>query len=305
MKQLPDWLRRAIGIPERFSKGHSLHVDKQVEFAFNEVLERMVGGCNRDLQGAAHLKTPVLVNAAQKIQSKWKDAYKKACEEAGIEPSESFREKPVDKKWVYRFLGRWQWSFQCSNTKGAFLADDSQEMVESRLAHRAQRLAHNVPWQLVLNFDQLWRSSWEPPTTVLHKRRAREATRQGDNFGEVRPGDLQGKRLATVMEIVNQAMTERMGQTSRASKLRKVCARTEHVQGARIGVTAVSSVWADGTIGPLAVCVATGSVPLNTIKEINRDYFGHVFCFESGTESHFMNADTTVLYLQELVGPVS
>ena len=220
-------------------------------------------------------------------------------------PVDPERKKKLDRKWVYRFLSRWQWSYQESNTKGAYLADDSQEMKEMRLAHRAQRLAHNVPWTLCLNFDQLWRSSYEPPSKVLHKRRAKEATRQGEDFGEVRPSDLQGKKLNTVLNIVKDAMTERMGQTTRASKLRKTCARSEHVQGGRVGVTAVSSTWASGEIGPLGICVATGALPLSFIKSMNQEWYGHCFIFESGTESHFMTADTTILYLQELIGPVA
>lgn len=304
MKQLPDWLRRALSLPERYRRGHSMHVSREVEFAFNEVLERMVGGCNRDLQGASHLKMPVLLSTAQKIQAKWIEIYEQTCAESGatVDPE---RKKKLDRKWVYRFLSRWQWSYQESNTKGAYLADDSQEMKEMRLAHRAQRLAHNVPWTLCLNFDQLWRSSYEPPSKVLHKRRAKEATRQGEDFGEVRPSDLQGKKLNTVLNIVKDAMTERMGQTTRASKLRKTCARSEHVQGGRVGVTAVSSTWASGEIGPLGICVATGALPLSFIKSMNQEWYGHCFIFESGTESHFMTADTTILYLQELIGPVA
>ena len=48
-------------------------------------------------------------------------------------------------------------------------------MEEMRLAHRAQRCVNNVPWELVLNFDQLWKSAYEPPTKVFAKRRCREA----------------------------------------------------------------------------------------------------------------------------------
>lgn len=55
---------------------------------------------------------------------------------------------------------------------------------------------NNVPWQLTLNFDQLWRAAWEPPPKVLHKRRARQADREGDDFKEVRPDDVVGKRLS-------------------------------------------------------------------------------------------------------------
>ena len=71
-----------------------------------------------------------------------------------------------------------------------------------------------------------------------------------------------------------------------------------------MGVTAVTSTWADGTMGPLGVCVASGSLPLAWIQQMNSDYRGFVYIFESGTETHFMNAETTMLYLTELIGPV-
>ena len=60
-------------------------------------------------------------------------------------------------------MHNWQWSYQASNTKGAYLPDQCDEMVSTRQAHRAQRAMNNVPWQLTLNFDQLWRAAWEPP----------------------------------------------------------------------------------------------------------------------------------------------
>ncbi|CAK9000257.1 Uncharacterized protein (Fragment), partial [Durusdinium trenchii] len=283
------------------TEGAFFPVSPEVESAFNEVLERMVAGSNRDLQSAAHLKIPVLVETAQSIQKKWKDTYRKKCEEEHIPFLE--RQKPVDSKWVCRFLMRWQWSLQASNTKGAFLADDSQEMKEMRLAHRAQILANKVPIDLVLNFDQLWRSAYEPPKKVIHKRRAKEAERQGEEWGECRPGDLQGKRLKAVLQMVSNAMVERMGQTDRPSKLRKVCARSDFVQGGRIGVTAVTSTWASGEIGPLGICVANGALPQAFIEEVNEKWAGHVYVFQSMTESHFMTAETTLLYLQELISP--
>ena len=80
MKQLPDWLRRAMQLPERFRKGHGRRVPHEVEATFNEVLERMLAGFNRDLQAVTNLKMPVLVETAKSIFKKWAQAYKKLCE---------------------------------------------------------------------------------------------------------------------------------------------------------------------------------------------------------------------------------
>eukprot|EP00438_Fugacium_kawagutii_P012710 Skav228200 [mRNA] locus=scaffold704:266537:278731:- [translate_table: standard] len=255
MKQLPDWLRRALDLPERFRRGYSLRVPWEVEATFNEVLEGMLAGFGRDLQSVTTLKMPILVKTAQTICDTWKTAMVK---DEGVEEP-PLRSKDIDGKWVHRFLHRWQWSYQASNTKGAFLADDSQEMNEMRMAHRAQKEIHGCPWELTLNFDQLWRSAYEPPPKVLHKRGAREAKRQGEEWQEPRPDDLCGKRLQAVMAIAKQGLKNRLGQTERASKLRKTCPRTEFVVGGRQSVTAVTSTWASGHIGPLGICVASGS----------------------------------------------
>ena len=217
----------------------------------------------------------------------------------------AMREKPIDNKWIHRFLYKWQWAYQSSNTKGAYLGDDSVEMAETRQCHKAQRLANGVPWNLVLNYDQLWRSAFEPPKKVLQKRQANEAKRQGDAFPEIRPDDLLGKRLKAITAICKDDLQARMGQTQGASKLRKAVARSEFVVGGRQGLTAVTSTWASGEIGPLGICVTTGSVPAAFIREMNEKWRPHVYIFESQTETHFMTADTTMLYLQELIAPAT
>lgn len=215
------------------------------------------------------------------------------------------RSNPIDAKWLYRFLHRWQWSYQASNTKGSFLPDESQEMNDMRLAHRAQKEVNNCRWELTLNFDQLWRSAYEPPSKVIHKRKAKEAKRQGDEWQEPRPDDLCGKRLQAVTALAKQGLKSRLGQTERPSKLRKTCARTDFVVGGRHSVTAVTSTWASGHIGPLGICVASGSVPLEYIRKMNSEWHAHVHIFESGSDSHFMNADSTLVYLQELIAPAA
>lgn len=83
MKQLPDWLRRALGLGERFRKGHTLQIPHEVEAALNEVLERMLSGVTRDLQSSANIKVPVLVKTAQQIFDRWKAA----CQQVSEDPS--------------------------------------------------------------------------------------------------------------------------------------------------------------------------------------------------------------------------
>lgn len=219
------------------------------------------------------------------------------------EPKHRF--KPVDARRVHRFLHKWQWSWQSSNTKGAYLADDSVEMEETRMAHKAQRAIVGAPWELTLNYDQLWRSCYEAPQKVIHKRTCHEAKRQGDDWGEIRTSDIVGKRLQVALAITQSRMCERMGLTERPSKLRRTCPRTEFVVGGRASLTAVTSCWANGEVGPLGICAASGSLTTEFIRTFNADWRGQAFIFESGSDTHFMNADTTILYLQELIGPAS
>lgn len=81
MKQLPDWLRRALGLPERFGNGHASRVPHEVEVCLNECLERMLSGPARDLQSAANIKIPTLVKTANRIFSMWKDVTKRVDED--------------------------------------------------------------------------------------------------------------------------------------------------------------------------------------------------------------------------------
>ncbi len=82
MKQIPNWLRRALGLPERFRNGHALQVPHEVESMLNEVLERMLSGFSRDLQAATNLKMAVLVRTAQAIYNKWNELCDKVAEDS-------------------------------------------------------------------------------------------------------------------------------------------------------------------------------------------------------------------------------
>lgn len=304
MKLLPDWLRRALGLAPRFRNGHSRHMPIEVESAVNEVLERLVVGTSRDLQTCSNVKTKQIVKAATTLLEMWKDTCKKVQADSAEDLAWRIRTKPPTMKWANGFLKRWQWGWLASNTKGQYLSDDCAQMQEARHQHRTQRSVNGVPWSMVLNYDQLWKCGHEPPSKVLHKCTKKEKKVCNKDV-ELRGGDLAGKHLDAIMEIVGEDMTKRMGLSQHRSKARKTTPRSEFVIGARLGVTAVTSTWGNGEMGPLAVCIPTGVLSQTFMRDLNLAFKAQVFVFESGTDTHFMNSDTTLTYMNSLLGPAT
>lgn len=306
MKMLPDWLRRALSLPPRFQNGHTRHMPIEVESAVNEVLERLVVGTSRDLQTCSNVKTKQILKAATTLLEMWKDTCKKVVEEQGEDDSalKIPTTKPPTMKWVSGFLKRWQWAWMASNTKGQYLSDESTQMQEARQQHRAQRSVNGVPWSMVLNYDQVWKCGHEPPSKVLHKSSKKEKAMSNKDI-EVRGGDLSGKRIEAIMEIVGEDMAKRMGISQHRSKARKTTPRSEFVIGARLGVTAVTSTWGNGEMGPLAICIPTGVLGQTFMRDLNQAFKAQVFIFESGTDTHFMNSDTTLTYMNSLLAPAT
>ncbi len=95
--------------------------------ALNDTLERLVAGPNRNLQTAGTVKAASLVKVAQDLQNEWQKVHDEYSQQRGQKPL-VFRKEEVNVKWLYRFFERWQWGVRASNTKGAYLGDDSQIM---------------------------------------------------------------------------------------------------------------------------------------------------------------------------------
>ncbi len=66
------------------------------------------------------------------------------------------------------------------------------------------------------------------------------------------------------------------------------------VANARMPHTTTTSLWGDGTPGPLTVVFEDGAVPQKRLDQINEKYRGRLFAFCSPTDTHMMNADTTI-----------
>ena len=68
-------------------------------------------------------------------------------------------------------------------------------------------------------------------------------------------------------------------------------------------MTCCISVWGDGSAGPLGITVPEGMLTAKFIAEVNRERQGKVYILTSGSNTHFMNAETTVELLEKLFMP--
>jgi hypothetical protein len=53
----------------------------------------------------------------------------------------------------------------------------------------------------------------------------------------------------------------------------------------------------------MGICIPQGYISQEAIRKINTAYVGEVLVFESGSESHFMTASTTVVFQEQLLTP--
>ena len=83
------------------------------------------------------------------------------------------------------------------------------------------------------------------------------------------------------------------------------CAWTQFAEPG-MGITVVVSTFGNGTKGPLLVHVKDGHWPKAFIDKYNSDpaYKGRLRILTSGTDSHMMNAETTLQMMEQWLKPV-
>ena len=79
--------------------------------------------------------------------------------------------------------------------------------------------------------------------------------------------------------------------------------RLDPIRNARRAMTCCTSVWGDGSGGPLGITVPEGMLTAKFIAQMNRERQGKVYIMTSGSNTHFMNAETTVELLEKLFIP--
>ena len=74
--------------------------------------------------------------------------------------------------------------------------------------------------------------------------------------------------------------------------------RYDPVQGQRGGYTVVTSVWADGTRGPMFINVVAGKYNQEKINEFNARHIGRCYINVSEVDTHFMTAESTLVIVR-------
>lgn len=65
----------------------------------------------------------------------------------------------------------------------------------------------------------------------------------------------------------------------------------------------LTSVWSDGSPGPIAFCVPEGKLTREEMTTWNRANLGRSYVLSSCTPSHFMSGETWAVLLEQLISP--
>ena len=170
-----------------------------------------------------------------------------------VQPVKIAHLKPT-KVWAGRYLKTWGWCTNRTNTAGNYLQYDDPRMVQSRALHKYRVQNRNVDERLLLNWDQTW-----------HKfvRDKMKATRK--------PRSAVGKRVRRKLTLAKQravsaALCGQIPETPRPGFFvppkkgpKDEDFRLDPISNARRAMTCCTSVWGDGSAGPLAIHVPEGS----------------------------------------------
>lgn len=165
IKELPDWLRVPLGMEprsiERFKEGKN--VPDCVTKGLIKAIERITCGGEQSPLTCGNVDVKQLKKEGEKLLTCYWEAQKAADPEC----------KPpkivVSDRWINRLLQKYGWSRRTPNTCGAYLEYDDERMDRSRKSFAFTRLSQDVPLELCINFDQVWKQSWPDPKKVLLK----------------------------------------------------------------------------------------------------------------------------------------
>ena len=161
---------------------------------------------------------------------------------------------------------------QATNTAGIYLEYDDVRMESVRNEFSRIRTEQGISLCLILNFDQVWKQSYSAPQRLWHHCGNLDAR-------QTRFGRKAAAWKTKLVEDIKEKLTRELNpETQHATPQKKRRAkatpvRAEAVENARHSVTMVTSTWASGEPGPIAICIANGFLSGKEIQELN-DSFG-------------------------------
>lgn len=219
MRQLPDWVLLPMGMPprglDRFKEGKNVPIC--VVHSLLDIVERMT--CGSTSSRAAKTCGAVDVKLVQKEANRLLEQYAQSIEEAAVELSKTKDKKALEVKckttvttrWIYRFLEAYGWARRAPNTAGAYLEYEDERMEKSRKSFAFRRLSESVRLDMSINFDQVWKQSWQDPKTILFRK------------GEVsNPCDMLRGKKAQAVEALKALQLEQDQRTEGSTKKRRI-----------------------------------------------------------------------------------
>jgi len=160
---------------------------------------------------------------------------------------------------------------------------------------RVSLLFETVHPALLLNYDQLWKLAARGAKFKYFK----DSNMAGSEKVRDEKGKFVWKRTAAGSDE-ESAVPVRKPASSSKSHQQPV---HDPVGNARQPHTLCTSTWSDGTAGPLLSVWKEGTISQEAITRINTRYAGRMLVMVTRSDTHFMNGELTVRYLEELVGP--
>ncbi|CAK9063017.1 unnamed protein product [Durusdinium trenchii] len=285
IKELPDWIREPLGMQKRMRFKGSSDVPAVVKERLLNMVEKVgCGGKKSKPTAGVVVTSKIKAEADSMLETYCKHLDKVAADEGKDAPP---CKRKVSTRWVNRLLLSAGYKKRVPNTAGAYLPYDDSRMIKSRKAWHFRRMERNVRLDMCLNFDQVWKAAWSRPFQVWCK---------GNEL------DLHGKRHAVQQQLEGLQAGNREWET-RSRRVKGKDARADCVDGSRHSITIVTSVWGNGEAGPLCIVLPLGFISAEEQLALQEQFQPAVHFISSGRGTHFMNSDSVVDYLENVVGP--
>ena len=165
----------------------------------------------------------------------------------------------------------------------------------------------NLDPRLILNYDQIWRLRFRGPQKLKYKRRL-EAGQTKDPLHAKRAkqkiaNDVQTKRLQSEGTLISEEQMVPRNQKRKRDTTNGDMDDAEVVRPLvkrnRMAYTVVTSIWGDGTPGPIAIHFSQDAgITHAVMQELNTQFRGRMWVCSSNSDTHFMNAESTIRYLK-------